>query len=228
MADKSVWYLEEVDLYTILCPYKMANHLKTHPYDSFRQGDFIFLPDEVAKDIFLVAEGKVKVGYYDEDGNEYVKAYLHKGELLGEIAYLGQGRHKDFAQCVRNDTRICRMSAEKARELARGYVPFALEIHKKIADSVQRLERKLEILFYKDARKRLVELLKDLHQVYQDPMDQKGWVSHDLTQGEMASLIGTSRKTVSLLLNAFEREGIIQLESGRFRLGENGILKIPA
>jgi len=222
--EKKVWYLEEVDLYNILCPYKMANHLNSHPYDHFRQGDFIFLPDEIARDIYLVAEGKVKIGYYDEEGNEYVKAYLHKGDLLGEISYLGQGKHKDFAQCMKDDTRICRMSAEKARELSRSYVPFALEIHQKIADNVLRLERKLEILFYKDIRKRLIELLKDLHQMYSDPSEPCEWIFHDLTQEEMASLIGTSRKTVSVFLNTFERDGVIELGSGKFRLQQEGNL----
>lgn len=219
---KNVWYLEEVDLYNILCPYKMANHLKTHPYIQFRKDDFIFLPDDTARDIYLIADGKVKVGYYDEKGNEYVKAYLHKGELLGEIAYLGSGKHKDFAQSVKNDTRICRMSAEKARELSRDYVPFALEIHKKIADNVQRLERKLEILFFKETRRRLEELLKDLYKMYKQEGNPAAWITHDLTQEELASLIGTSRKTVSLLLNEFEREGLIELKSGKFKfLGYN-------
>ncbi len=225
--EKKVWYFEDVDLYTILCPYKMANHLETHPYACFHKNEFIFLQDEIANEIYLVAEGKVKLGYYDTEGNEYVKAFLHKGELLGEVSYLGSSRHKDFAQCVTNDTRICKMSAEKARKLSRDYVPFALEIHKKIADNVQRLERKLEILFFKDARRRLEELLKDLHDLYraQDQDRQDGWVFHDLTQEELASLIGSSRKTVSLLLNEFERQGKIELGSGKFKLLDPNLLQ---
>ncbi|MEL6697823.1 MAG: Crp/Fnr family transcriptional regulator [Bacteroidota bacterium] len=216
--DKSVWYFEEVDLYNILCPYKYDRHIKHHPLTHYNKDDFIFMPDELASEIYLVAEGKVKVGYYDEKGNEYVKAYLGKGELLGEISYLGKKRHKDFAQCVTPETQICRMSSDKARELARDYVPFAMEIHKKIADNVQRLERRLEILFYKDARKRLEELIKDLYLMYEASENKNGWTHHGLTQQELASLIGSSRKTVSLLLNEFEREGMLKLGNGKFQL----------
>ena len=216
--DKQVWYFEEVDLYDILCPYKYQAHLKAHPLTSYGKNDFIFMADEVASEIYLVADGKVKIGYYDEDGNEYVKAYLGRGELLGEISYLGKNRHKEFAQAVSPNTRICRMSSEKARALARDYVPFAMEIHRKIADNVQRLERRLEILFYKDVRKRLEELIKDLYIMYQASEEKDGWTHHGLTQTELAKLIGSSRKTVSLLLNEFEREGILELGSGKFRL----------
>ncbi len=214
--DKNVWYLENVDLYNILCPYKYDDFLHDHPLISYNKDDFIFLPDDRAQEIYLIADGKVKIGYYDDQGNEFVKAYLHRGELLGELSYLGQTKHKDFAQCTQNGTQICKMSAEKARKLARDYVPFAIEIHRRIADNVQRLERKLEILFFKDARRRLLELLKDLFAMY-PPDDQCPWVEHRLTQQEMASLIGSSRKTVSLLLNELEREDLIELNPGKFK-----------
>jgi len=217
--EKQIWYFEDVDLYKILCPYKMAAHLKHHPYSRYGKNDFLFLPDEIASEIYLVADGKVKVGYYDDEGNEYIKAYLGKGELLGEISYLGKKRrHKDFAQCVSADTQICKMSSEKARQLARDYVPFAMEIHKRIAENVERLERRLEILFYKDARKRLEELLKDLHTMYQKEGTPDAWTHHGLTQQELANLIGCSRKTVSLMLNEFEREGLLELGNGKFNL----------
>ncbi len=215
--EKQVWYFENIDLYNILCPYKMNRHIESHPYTKFNKGDFIFLPDDLANEIYLVADGKVKIGYYDFEGKEHVKAFLGHGELLGEIAYLGKNRHKDFAQCVKDGTKICRMSAERARELSRDYVPFATEIHKRIADNVHRLERKLEILFFKDARRRLEELLIDLDEMYAKGLNGERWVAHDLTQEEMASLIGTSRKTVSLLLNELEREGKIGLKPGKFR-----------
>lgn len=216
--DKQIWYFEGVDLYHILCPYKYDRHIKQHPLSSYQKDDFIFLPNEMAKEIYLVADGKVKIGYYDEEGNEYVKAYLGRGELLGEISYLGEKPHRDFAQCVMEGTEICKMSAERARKLARDYVPFAMEIHRRIANNVERLERRLEILFYKDARKRLAELLKDLNDMYGDGADHNGWIQHGLTQQEMASLIGSSRKTVSLLLNEFEREGVLVLKAGKFQL----------
>ncbi|MCI4670368.1 MAG: Crp/Fnr family transcriptional regulator [Bacteroidia bacterium] len=215
--NKKIWFFEEVDLYNILCPYKYDKHIRQHPLKAYEKNDFIFMPNEIASQIYLVAEGKVKVGYYDAEGNEHIKAYLGKGELLGETSYLGSNFHKDFAQVVSTETRICKMSSEKARELARDYVPFAIEIHKKIAQNVQRLERKLEILFYKDARKRLEELLKDLSIAHYSDEKDNPWITHGLTQQEMASLIGCSRKTVSLLLNEFEREGLIELKNGQFR-----------
>lgn len=213
---KEIWYFEDIDLYNILCPNKLDKHLETYPYIKFNKGDFVFMQQDNAQEIYLIAEGKVKIGQYHGDGNEYVKAYLGRGELLGETAFLGEKKYKDFAQCATDGTKICKMSAQKAQELSRDYVPFALELHKKIVGNVKRLERKLEILFFKDTRRRLEELLKDLYDLHHGD-SKAGWIDHGLTQQEMASLIGASRKTVSLMLNNFEREGIIALSSGKFK-----------
>ncbi len=215
---KKIWYFDEVDLFEVLCPYKYAKHVQHSPPMSYHKNDFLFLPNETANEIYLVVNGKVKVGYYDEEGNENVKTYLSRGEILGEMAFLGQSSHHDFAQATEEGTQVCKMSVEKARELARDYVPFTREIYKRIGDNIRKLERRLEILFYKDANKRLIELLKDLKDMYGKPCSKgKGiLVEHSLTQQEMASLIATSRKTVAVMLNEFEREGKIEIGKGKF------------
>lgn len=216
----TIWYFEKIDLFHILCPYKYADHIKHSPPVTFHKNDFLFLPNETSKEIFLITEGKVKVGYYDEEGNENIKTYLSRGELLGEMAFLGQMTHRDFAQVTQEGTQVCKMSVEKARELARDYVPFSTEIHKRIGENVRRLERRLEILFFKDVKRRLIELLKDLTEMYavkDSTTDTNSlYVNHSLTQQELASLIATSRKSVSLLMNEWEREEKIRQETGKF------------
>lgn len=212
---KSIWYLEKVDLYDVLCPNKYGNHIKNHPLDSYNRRDFLFLPDDAAKEIYLIDHGKVKIGYYDDIGDEHIKAILGRGEILGEMALLGQTRHREFAEVVENDTRICKLSVEKAIELTRDYKNFALEMNKRIGERIQKLERRIEILLFKDARLRLIEFLKDLAGEFGRVENGFTVVEHDYTQQDIASLIGTSRKTVSLLLNELEEEMKIQLRRKR-------------
>ena len=74
--EKEIWFFEEVDLYDILCPYKYNDHLKSHPLSCYNKTDFLFMEGDPAREIFLVAEGRVKSGFYDNDGNEQVIAFL--------------------------------------------------------------------------------------------------------------------------------------------------------
>lgn len=215
---KQIWYFEEIDLFNILCPYKYADHIKHSPPFTYHKNDFLFLPNETSSEIFLITEGKIKVGNYDDDGNENIKIYLTRGELLGEMAFLGQMSHRDFAQATQEGTQVCKMSVEKARTLARDYVPFSMEINKRIGENIRKLERRLEILFFKEIKRRLIELLKDLTAMYGEssPEQPNTYVNHSLTQQEMASLIATSRKSVSLMMNELEREGKLKQETGKF------------
>lgn len=208
--EKNIWYFEEVDLYDILCPYKYNDHLKQHPLNCFNKNDFLFMEGDPAREIFLVADGKVKVGYYDNSGNEQVIAFLGRGEILGEMALFGTARHREFAQVMSDRTMICKLRVEKAQELARDYVPFSLTVTKRIGERAQRLERRLQILLFKDARQRLVEFIKDLCRDMGKPYRTGVKVMLDITQSDIAALIGSSRKTVSLLFTDLEEAGLVK------------------
>lgn len=208
--NKEIWYFEEVDLYDILCPYKYNDHLKTHPLNCYNKQDFLFMEGDLVREIFLVAEGRVKVGYYDNEGNEQVLAFLGRGEILGEKALFGERRHREFAQAVVDHTMICKLNLDKARELARDYVPFSLTLTKRFGERMQRLERRLQILLFKDARQRLVEFLKDLCRDIGTPYRTGTRIMLDITQSDIAALIGASRKTVSLLFTDLEEAGLVK------------------
>jgi CRP-like cAMP-binding protein len=62
-----------------------------------------------------------------------------------------------------------------------------------------------------DVRGRLARLLLQLGQQFGSQNDGAIYVSHDLTQEELAQLIGASRETVNQALTDFARRGWIQL-----------------
>ncbi|MEK7255982.1 MAG: Crp/Fnr family transcriptional regulator, partial [Bacteroidota bacterium] len=156
------WHLENFDFYKVLCPYKYDEHVQKHPNQCFKKHDFLFLEKDPAREIYLIDRGKVKLGQYDAEGNEFVIAILGRGEILGQTALLGEVRHRSFAEVAEDGTQVCKMSVEKARELTRDYVPFAIELNRRIGEHIRRLERRIEILLFKDVRQRLVEFLKDM------------------------------------------------------------------
>ncbi|MBK7938272.1 MAG: Crp/Fnr family transcriptional regulator [Lewinellaceae bacterium] len=208
--NKGVWFFEEVDLYEILCPYKYNDHLKVHPLSCYNKTDFLFMEGDPVREIFLITEGRVKVGFYDNEGNEQVISFLGRGEILGEVALFGQNRYKEFAQAVTDRTMICKLRVEKAQELVRDYVPFSLTLTKRFSERVQRLERHLQILLFKDARQRLVEFLKDLCRDFGSPYRTGVKITLEMTQSDIAALIGASRKTVSLLFTDLEEAGLVK------------------
>ena len=170
------------------------------------------MEDDPCRDIILINKGKVKVGQYDNEGNEFIIAYLGRGDIIGQKALLGEVRHRTFAEVMEDGTQVCKMSVRKAKELTRDYVPFALEMNRRIGRHIRKLERRIEILLHKDIKTRLLEFLKDLAVEYGRQRNGGIWISYSLTQSDIAALIGTSRKSTSLLLNELAKKELIEFD----------------
>ena len=104
----ALWYFEDVNLFKILCPHKYPAYKKEHDIDTYKKSDYIYFTDDNANKIYLIDKGKVKIGYYTEEGDEVIKAILTKGEIFGEKALLGIDKRNEFAQSIDNTTSILR------------------------------------------------------------------------------------------------------------------------
>ena len=66
----SLWYFESVDLFNVLCPHKVKKMDQTHTFNDYKKGQFIYFPDEASNYIYMIADGRVKIGNYTSDGKE--------------------------------------------------------------------------------------------------------------------------------------------------------------
>ena len=212
-----IWYFENVNLYKVLCPHKLKRYEKNH-FERYGKGDFIYFKEDLSRNIYLVSEGKVKLMYYTEDGNEIVKSLLTKGEIFGEMALLGEERRSDFALSVSEPTVLCPLSVDTMYELMRKNKRFSLIIHKIIGLRIKRLERRLEQLFFKDVKTRLAEFLYELAEEKGQQMDTHIEINHFYTHKDIADLIGSRRETVTTLLNELKEEGLIEYKRNKFSI----------
>jgi CRP/FNR family transcriptional regulator, cyclic AMP receptor protein len=210
----SLWYLEDVNLFNILCPHKFKDSKVTDHFNEFAKNDFIYFEEDKADQIYLINSGKVKIGYVTDEGEEIISAILSKGEIFGEKAILGEERRKEFAQAVDNDTSVCPITTGDMIELLRENKEFSLKIYKFIGFRLKKLERRLQLLLFKDTKTRLKEYLKELAEDfgYVNQISGDIIIRHPYTQKEIASLIGTSRPTLNVLLNELKEEDYLNFE----------------
>ena len=204
-----MWYLDNINLYDILCPPKIKGYIDKH-FINHKKNDIIYNQSSPINKRYLVSKGKVKVVYYTEEGNEIIKAILTKGELFGEKALLGDQAQNEQAIALTDNTQLCPLSLDKMYELMRDNGRFSLEISKIISFRLKKTERRLERLLFKDAKTRLLEFIQDLIEEQSDPAKDAVEINHYYTQNDIANLIGTTRETVTKLLNQFKQEGILE------------------
>ena len=208
---RNLWHFENVNLFKILCPHKFAKYKDCHNFNHYSKNDYVYFEEDASSKIYLIEKGKVKLGYYNDAGNEVVKAILCKGEVFGENAILGEEKRNEFAQSLDNSTSICPIGITTLHELMRDNQTFTLKVYKFISFRIKKLERRLQILLFKDAKTRLVEFLDELCEDYGICCEETGKLkaSHPYTQKDIASLIGTSRPTLNLIMNELKSDGTI-------------------
>lgn len=220
---KSIWFFEDTNLFKILCPHKFAAYKANHDFDAYSKKDYIYFAEDSANKVYLIERGKVKIGYYTENGEEVVKAILTRGELFGENALLGEPKRDEFAQSIENNTSICPIGVETMHDLMRNNQSFSFKVYKFIGFKLKKLERRLQLLLFKDTRTRLKEFLDELciEYGYNCPKTGDHVIKHPYTQKDIASLIGTSRPTLNILLNELKEENYINFSRKEIRILKN-------
>jgi CRP-like cAMP-binding protein len=211
----SLWYFESVDLFNVLCPHKVKRMSETHTFNKYKKGQFIYFPDEPSKYIYMIADGRVKIGNYTSDGKEVVKAILSKGEVFGELALTGEDTRSDFAQAMDESTQICPMSIQDMQELMKDDRELSLKIFKLIGFRIKKLEKKIESLVFKDARTRIIEFIRDAAAWKGQKIGFETLVNTKLTHKDIANLTGTSRQTVTTILNELKDKNLITFNRRR-------------
>jgi len=216
----SIWYCEQTNMFSLLCPHKFKEYSKNHQLDTYKNKDYIYFEKDAAHKVYLIAKGKVKIGYYDEQGNEIVKSILRKGELFGEKAILGQEKRNEFAQSIDATTSICPIGVETMHNLMRDNKTFSLKIYKFLGLRFKKLERRLQLVLFKDTRTRFLEFMKELCEEYGYDCEKTGHtiITHPYTQKDIASLIGTSRSNLNVLMNELKEENIIDFNRKELKI----------
>ena len=217
---QSLWFIDDVNLFKVLCPHKFNAYKKKHTFCAYNKKDYIYFESDSASKVYLIESGKVKIGYYSEDGNEVIKAILTKGELFGEKAILGVDKRDEFAQSIDDATSVCPISVDTMHDLMRNNQTFSLKVYKFIGFKFKKLERRLELLLFKDTKTRLLEFLDELCTDYGYNCDESGdhVIKHPYTQKDIASLIGTSRPTINILLNELKQENYLDFNRKEIRI----------
>ncbi|MEQ9167654.1 MAG: Crp/Fnr family transcriptional regulator [Fulvivirga sp.] len=208
----NLWYFEDVDLFNVLCPHKTKVMHNTHTFTNYKKNEFIYFPNDKAKYIYMIANGRVKLGHSTEDGKEVVKAILGTGEIFGELALTGEETRSDYAQAMDDDTSVCPVSIDEMRGLMAEDKELSFKIYKLIGLRIRKLERKIESLVFKDARTRIIEFLKDAAAWKGKKVGFETMIPTKLTHKDIANLTGTSRQTVTTILNELKEANLINFD----------------
>jgi len=176
------------------------------------RGDILFNEGDQGDRLYVIAEGKVKLGRTSYDGRENLLAILGPGEMFGELSLFDPGPRTATATAVA-ETQLVGLGTDALHAYlsARPQVSFTLLAA--LARRLRRTNESIADLVFTDVPGRVAKALLELSQRFGRPVEEGVLVAHDLTQEELAQLVGASRETVNKALADFATRGWIRLEA---------------
>lgn len=172
----------------------------------FRQGD-------ACTQIYCLVRGFVHIGRLTEDGDDFTVRVTGRGDVFGDVPLFGKAVHSRSATALEDCiVAVCR--AETLKALCMRYPLLGLNIAQCFQERHDQALDRIQRMALNHAGEHLLALLHEL--AAECGVSEPGGTRIDvvLTQAQLASLIGTTRETVSYELSELERDGYL-LRRGR-------------
>jgi len=176
------------------------------------RGEQLFGEGEPGERVYVVRTGKIKLVRSWPDGRENLLAVLGPGEMFGELSLFDPGPRTSSARAVSEAELIALGHDDMMRWLARR-PEVAKHLLQALAQRLRRTNVTLADLVFTDVPGRVAKALLDLARRFGRPIADGQLVAHDLTQEELAQLVGASRETVNKALADFASRGWLRLEA---------------
>jgi len=179
---------------------------------NLNKGQVLFNEGERGERLYIITDGKMKLGHTSSDGRESLLAVLGPGELLGELSLFDPGPRTATATAL-TETSLMGLGHNALRPWLTGRPEVAEALLQALALRLRRTNEQMADLMFSDVPGRVAKTLLELGEKFGRPLPDGIHVTHDMTQEELAQLVGASRETVNKALADFAARGWIRLES---------------
>ena len=176
----------------------------------FPRGAPIYLPSDHAEGVLLVAAGRAKIGTITADGKQAILAFVEAGEVFGELALVGVQQRDEYAEAVEK-SKIVLIPSDEMNRLIEENPHVSMGITKLFGFRRRRIEQRLKYLLFRSNRERLVHLLLELAGQYGSPVPEGVELKIKLSHQDLASIIGSTRETVTVVLGELQAEGYLKV-----------------
>ncbi len=214
VSENKVWYLKKSRLFSDATDNveRECEHLFTQV--SFGRRHVIFEQGEPGRLVYLVKSGSVRIARTTADGEDLTVAILGPNDLFGEQVAFHDVVRSTFAMCV-EDSLLCVANGKDLFGLITRHASLAVNVARYLGEQRDQALSIAEDLAFLKVPERLIRLLEKLAVEHGRETGDGTLIELALTHADVASLIGSTRETVSLQLKKLEIEGRIRIANRR-------------
>lgn len=193
--------------------------------EEIAKGKFVFRVGNPATHVYFLERGRVKIFHRNPSGKELLLWFCVPGEIFG-LAELHQGGSRQVSAQASEQSRILSIERGEFDAFVERHPSAALVLIDVLSQRLRGLGHLVQAIVADDVNKRVAQLLIRLGKSY-GRRDQDGTlvIEMRLTHQEMANMIGTSRQSVTSLLNALKQQGVLDIKNRYLQLRDEMFLQ---
>src|SRR5450755_401335 len=176
------------------------------------RGEHLFAEGDAGDKLYVILDGKIKLTRAAPDGRENLLSVHGPGEMFGELSLFDPSPRTASATAI-TDTTLAGLAHDALRSWLATRPDVAMHMLGALAQRLRRINDIKADLVFTDVPGRVAKALLDLAGRFGVQQETGIQVNHDLTQEELAQLVGASRETVNKALADFAARGWVQLSA---------------
>lgn len=167
----------------------------------FKKGEVLIEEGAVGFDVYLIYGGSVKIYRLSEDGKEVSLAVKGSGDIAGEMALFDHGVRTAYVEAI-EDCKTYKIARSDFENILKNNPGMAIQLLRVLSKRISDNNQRLEAITTKSLKERVLSVLLTL-QAYMPKIN--------ISQEQLASLVGATRPRVTEALSELRSEGKINI-----------------
>lgn len=176
---------------------------------AFKKGDVLFHQGDPADVLYYIKEGKLKLVKLTEAGEEVIIQICCCGEAIGETTLFRENIFSPVSAIALEDSKICSLSRQSFEQVITDDPKIAFQIIKTLGERLDDTWEKITQLNTQTTQEKIVSLFIDLAQEHGVLCKEGTLININLTQQDIASMVGASRVMVSQVIHELIKCGYL-------------------
>jgi CRP/FNR family cyclic AMP-dependent transcriptional regulator len=225
-TDDTQTLLAGIGLFQGLTPAQLLRVGRSVRRRAFAEGTNIFTTEQPGEALYFILSGKVKVYIEQRDGTDVTLSILGRGDTFGEMSMF-DGAGRSASAVVIENAVLLWMDRQAFQECLAEVPPLWHNLVRILSARVRFADEHIQALARLDVYGRVARQLLTFAERYgQASADGDIFIRLKLSQGDLADLVGASRKRVNQVIVAFKSQGLIAVDDdGKFQILDRATLE---
>lgn len=174
-----------------------------------KKGTQILIPEQPLDVLFFLKKGQVRLYRMTPHGKQFTTDILVDGNVFGETESFMLTDQQTYAEAM-TDCYLCTMDKEKFEAFIRATPDVSLKLIQILSSRLKETYDLSEKIALGDVRYRTLFLLLKMSE--KSGKREKEWqsIAMKITHEDIATMVGSSRETISLLMSKLKKEGLLK------------------